>query len=397
MPDSPAQHRPTDASPASDGPDADAKPTPPAPEPNGSAPGEALQNLLSEYVLQHLPDRVARPHSMQEPPRAVGTHARLIPFLRAVPWGLGVLFVLSFVWDFPDVTLQIGSYSLVVEGLLRILSVSGLIGFLTNWLAITMLFQPRAPRPLVGQGLVPAQRERIAYRLAQAVSDELISEEIIKEKIHESGLISRYQEITVSVARSVVNDPDFRADLKALAADYIRDMLTSDEVRERIVDFTETQIEEHARGLPGLALRAYRFLNEEEFQRRLHEAVITLPESIDPVLDAIDPVLDDLPDRLEARADTIEDLLTQVVLSFVENLDVERIVVQNVRAYDERQLEELLKRTTNEQLNYIKYLGGVLGTLGGFVIWAPFAALTVFGLAGGAIYLVDETLYRLRR
>jgi uncharacterized membrane protein YheB (UPF0754 family) len=334
---------------------------------------------------------------MEEPPRAVGTHAALLPYLRSVPALLALCFGASFVWDFGGVQFTIFGHTLVFDGLLRIVSVSGLIGFLTNWLAITMLFQPRQSRPLVGQGLVPAQRERIAFRLAEAVSDELISEAIIKEKIHESGLIAEYRGLAVSVTRSVVNDPGFRRDVKALVVNYVDDLLASEEVRQRIVDFTEEQIDAHAeRGLAGLALRAYRFVNEEDFRARLHEAVADLPKALPHLLDELDPVLDQLPNRLEANADDIEDFVAQIVLSFVENLDVERIVVENVRSYDEQQLEDLLKRTTNEQLNYIKYLGGVLGMLGGFVIWEPAAALTLFGTAGLAIWGLDEFLFRLQ-
>jgi uncharacterized membrane protein YheB (UPF0754 family) len=334
---------------------------------------------------------------MDEPPRAVGTHAAILPYLRAVPLVLVGCFVFSFVWNFEDIQLTVWGHTLVFDGLLRVVSVSGLIGFLTNWLAITMLFQPRRPRPLVGQGLVPAQRERIAFRLAEAVSDELISEAIIKQKIHESGLIAEYRGLAVSVTRSVMNDPGFRRELKVLIQEYAEELLASDEVRQRIVDFTEEQITAHAeRGLAGLALRAYRFVNEDDFRTRLDEAVADLPQALPNLLDEIDPLLDQLPDKLEASADEIEDLVAQIVISFVENLDVERIVVENVRAYDERQLEELLKRTTNEQLNYIKYLGGVLGLLGGFVIWEPAAALALFGTAGLAIWGLDEMLFRLQ-
>ena len=357
----------------------------------------SLRALLARYVQQHLPEAgPPRPH-MDEPPRAVGTHAALLPYLRAVPVVLALCFGASFLWDFAGLQLTIWGHTLVFDGLLRIVSVSGLIGFLTNWLAITMLFQPRQPRPLVGQGLVPAQRERIAFRLAEAVSDELISEAIIKEKIHESGLIAEYRGLAVSVTRSVVNDPGFRRDVKALVVNYVDDLLASDEVRQRIVDFTEEQIDAHAeRGLAGLALRAYRFVNEEDFRARLHDAVADLPRALPHLLDELDPMLDQLPDKLEANADDIEDFVAKIVLSFVENLDVERIVVENVRSYDEQQLEDLLKRTTNEQLNYIKYLGGVLGLLGGFVIWEPAASLTLFGTAGLAIWALDEFLFRLR-
>jgi len=72
------------------------------------------------------------------------------------------------------------------------------------------------------------------------------------------------------------------------------------------------------------------------------------------------------------------------------------MIYENVQAYDERQLEMLLRRTTNEQLNYIKYLGAALGIIGGFIIWAPAVALLVFTGLGLAIYALDEILYRSR-
>lgn len=306
-------------------------------------------------------------------------------------------FLVSFVWDFPGVTVTIWDQTLAFDGLLRILAVSGLIGFFTNWLAITMLFQPRTPRPIVGQGVIPAQRERIAYRLAEAVSDELISESMIKQKIRESGLIEEYRDLAVSVTRDVLRDPNFRDDLKSVAANYVDRALSSPSVRQRIVKIAEEQIESHAQGgLPGLALRTYRMLYEDDFQERLHRAVRQLPQSLDPALDEMDELLDVLPEKMEEQSDEIEDLLAQVVRTFVENINVERIVVENVRSYDERQLEVLLKRTTNEQLNYIKYLGGILGLLGGLIIWEPFVAIGGFALLGGAIWLLDEILYRAR-
>src|SRR5690606_4569886 len=135
-----------------------------------------------------------------------GRLGQILPVMRLIPWVLGGLFALSFAWDFPGQAVQLFGRTLSVEGLLRILAVSGLIGFATNWLAITMLFQPREKRPIVPQGLIPAQRERVIFRLAQAISQELINEELIKQKIEESGAIRKYREQAVGVLKSVVED-----------------------------------------------------------------------------------------------------------------------------------------------------------------------------------------------
>ena len=355
-----------------------------------------LRDLVVDTVRHHFPASDDETPSIEEPPKRTGSYARWLPVLRALPWVLGALFALSFAWDFPGVTVTVGDYSILLEDLLRYTTVSGLIGFGTNWLAITMLFRPRQERPVVGQGLVPSQRERVAFRLAQAVSDELINKRIIMEKIRESGLAAQYRDLLMAVAGDVVTDDAVRRELKGLLRSVLRDVLSDPGVQDQIADFTAEQIERNADGLPGVAFRTYRLFGEEDFQARLREATRSLPEAIEPLLDEVDPVLDRIPAHLERHGDAIEELLTELILRLVGTINIERIVFENVRAYDEQQLEMLLRRTTNEQLNYIKYLGAVLGIVGGLIIWAPAAALAVVTTLGLTIYAVDEALFRAR-
>jgi uncharacterized membrane-anchored protein YjiN (DUF445 family) len=363
------------------------------------ARGRELRVLLMRYVRRHMPPPPPRkePRDMQ-PPRMVGAHARLLPFLQVIPILLAILFLTSFFWDFPGIEVSAFGLSLPLAGLLRITSVSGLIGFATNWLAITMLFQPREERPIFGQGLIPAQRERVIYRLARAVSEELINEEIIKRKIEESGVIPRVRETSMQVARGVIEDPDFRRELKQIVSEYFQQVLSSEVVRERIIALTVGKIEEYAgRGWGGLALKAYRYVNEADFQRRVDEAVTALPRSIDAILNELDHLLDRVPEKLEAQSHQIEAWATRAVMKFVENLDVYGMIIENMSRYDESKLESLLKKTSNEQLNYIKYLGGVLGFIGGLVIWMPLLALGTFAVIGTSLYTIDEVLFRRRK
>ena len=375
--------------------------SPPPAERTGSRPTPSSDGRLRRSVLRavvrNLRSEPAPDAEIEEPPQRVGSYARWLPVLRALPGALVGLFALSFAWDFPGMQISLAGHTMQVEGLLRIVTVSGLIGFGTNWLAITMLFRPRDPRPLVGQGLVPEQRERVAWRLAQAVSDELINEAIIVEKIRESGLAARYRDLTLSIADDVTDDDGFRRALKRRLRDALREALSDDDVQERIVAFTTEQLEVNARGLPGLALSTYRTFSEDAFQEQVRAAVERLPDAVGPLVDEIDPLLDALPERLRERADDIEDLITQLVVRFVGTIDIERIVLENVRAYDEQQLETLLKRTTNEQLTYIKYLGAVLGVVGGLVIWQPAASLLLLASGGLLLYAADEILFRMQR
>jgi len=357
-----------------------------------------FRDLLGKYVRRYLPHKEEEEERSQEPPKLQGSHAALLPLLQLIPVLLGIVFIGSFFWDFAGMNLTIFGNVYALDGLLKIVSVSGLIGFLTNWVAITMLFNPRKPRPLLGQGLIPAQRERVIFRLARTVSDELINEDIIKQKIEENQLIPKYRELAMNVTRGVLEDKDFRRELKILTADYVQNVLTSDAVRQRIVEFVIEKIESYAGdGVGGFALKAYRYVSEDDFKKRIDKAVFAIPGQIDLVLDDLDDLLDLIPAKIEERSDEIEEMATKVVLGFIENLDVYNMIMSNMIAYDESKLEDLLKKSTNEQLNYIKYLGGALGAIGGLVIWQPVPSLLMFSVSGALLFGIDEGLHRLRQ
>ncbi|MEM1117438.1 MAG: DUF445 family protein [Bacteroidota bacterium] len=361
--------------------------------------GRELVQLVVTYGKAHVPEAEPKPAVADTgPPRMVGRVGQLIPVLRVVPWLLAAVFVGSFWWDFDGVRLGVFGQELELAGLLRILAVSGLIGFLTNWLAITMLFQPRAKRAIIPQGLIPAQRERVIYRLSEAISRELINADIIKQKIQESGVIGRYRDLALGVVRGVVEDPGFRADLKGLAQSYAQEVLGSEAVRQEVAQLAVQKVEEQAgQGLGGVALKLYRTFAEADFQRRLDRALDDLPNAVAPLLDRIDTALDAVPKKAEARADEIEEAATKAVLAFVESFDIRSMIQEKARGFDEAQLESLLKSTSNEQLNYIKYLGAILGVFGGLVIWQPLGALAVFAAIGLVLWALDEALVRARR
>lgn len=194
-----------------------------------------------------------------------------LKILRVIPGILMALFITSFLWDFNDLSYRLLSHTFRFEGLLRILSVGGLIGFGTNWLAITMLFKPVEKHPLLGHGLIPAQKKGISTRLAQAVADDLINPEIIKQKIHDSDAISRYRKYSTRYIKTVIDDPDFRRELKMWAVQYVDDMIANPEIRSAIAEKILIQIESsiEKKTLEKAALRAYTFIKGQKCSRLL--------------------------------------------------------------------------------------------------------------------------------
>lgn len=357
-----------------------------------------LTRLIARYTRKHFAPPPPSDKGRQTPPQTTGIHAAALRYLQWIPLLLILGFAGSFAWDFPGWTSTVAGYEMPMDGLLRTISVSGLIGFFTNWLAIIMLFRPRERRPILGQGLLPAQRQRIAFRLSTVITEELVNEHTIAQTIHDSRIIEKYRDTVMQAIRGVLEDPAFRNDLKELTRDYVESVLRSPAVRDRIIDVTLDRIEQHSsKGVAGIALKAYRFFREDDLVEEIDRALLKLPENLDTSVDELDHLLDRIPPFLETHAEDVEQVATRTLLSFVRQIDVQEMIMENIRSYDDRKLERILQTTSNEQLNYIKYLGGVLGCIGGLVIWQPIPALITVATIAGAVFGLDELLSRWKR
>lgn len=353
---------------------------------------------LWHIIKRHtrISDMARPPVSKKQPERKTTYSNTLISILSAVPYLLLLLFTASFFWDFDGLSTTIWDYNLQFEGLLKILSVSGLIGFFTNWLAITMLFKPAEKRPILGHGLIPAQKNRIAYRLAQAVSEDLINPEIIKKKITESDIISRYRELSTRYIKNIIDDPEFRSDLKQWVVAYLDEMIADPEIRAALAKRILTQIEEalHNKSFEKIALKTYTFIKGREMQHIIEEALVQIPTSVESGLDKLDDLLDELPQKIDENSENIENVVTTLLHKLINQLDVHALVEDNLRSYDEQHISNIIRSATNEQLRYIQYLGAVLGVIGGFVIWEPLLSVVILLSLSGLLLTLDNIIFK---
>ena len=320
---------------------------------------------------------------------------KILRLLKPIPWILMATFFISFVWDFNSISYDFFGIALQFEGLLRIISVSGMIGFLTNWIAITMLFRPLVKRPLLGQGLIPAHKERIAYRLAHAVSEDLINPDLINLKIRESQAIKRYREQTVGHLQRVTASEPFRKDLKEWLMSYIKSIVQDQEFKESMTEQLLAELEDAMQDkiLEKAVLRTYSFFRGQSLHQFISELLDRLPVTAERNIRYLDEYLDDLPSKINANSDQIDDVITQVLNRLVNQLNVQKLVEENLRKYDEKKLELMIRNATNEQLKTIQYLGALLGTIGGFIIWEPILSLVILTIIFGSIYLIDIRLF----
>ncbi|WP_234573025.1 DUF445 domain-containing protein [Rhodohalobacter sp. 614A] len=352
-----------------------------------------LGQILSKY-LEFDSDGDSKKVQVQAAPEI--SKLPILQFLKPIPWILCVLFLFSFLWDFEGMGVEIFGMSLQFDGLIRIISVSGLIGYLTNWIAITMLFKPVKKRPLLGQGLVPAHKNRIAYRLSHAVSDDLINPELIKQKIRESKAISRYRLQAIEHMQEITEREDFREDLKEWILNYVDSIVQNPEFRKKVSDHILLEIEDalQNKAFEKVALKTYSFLSGQTLQEFIENLLERLPVTAERNIGYIEEYLDEFPDKIHRNSDKIDELITQLLYKLINQLNVQTLVEENLKKYDEQRLESMIRNATNEQLKTIQYLGAVLGTIGGFVIWEPILSLIGLTLIFGTIYLIDRQLYQ---
>ena len=136
---------------------------------------------------------------------------------------------------------------------------------------------------------------------------------------------------------------------------------------------------------------------EGPLRSAVDRAIREMPQGLGLVLKKLDLMLDALPDKLSARSDAIEEWATGAAQSFVGNLDVYTMLVSRMQSFDEDRLEDLIKYSSNDQLNYIKYLGGVLGFIGGLVIFNRWLALPALAALVLVLVGIDFLIIRVSR
>ncbi len=79
--------------------------------------------------------------------------------------------------------------------------VGSIIGYITNWLAIKMLFRPLCEKRIFGikipftPGLIPKERSRIAKSVGEAVGEHILSPDVISKALYKDAFESKFREL----------------------------------------------------------------------------------------------------------------------------------------------------------------------------------------------------------
>ena len=188
--------------------------------------------------------------------------------------------------------------------LLLIPIISAFIGWITNWVAIKMLFHPKQPKKILGitfQGIFPKRQNQSAEKLGKLVSDELLSFTDISEKITNSENLKKVMPL-----------------IDAHLDNFLKIKLAS--------------------SMPMISM----FIGEKT-TNQLKTIFITELEELFPII------------------------MQQYTENLKSELDIESIVIQKVQSFSSDKLENILYSIMSKEFRFIEILGAILGFLIGLI------------------------------
>ena len=283
----------------------------------------------------------------------------------------------------------------------------GVIGYITNDLAIRMLFRPRKA-VYIGKfhvpftpGLIPSQQGRIAQSIGDVVSSQLLNEETLRQTLLSESTIQNLQNKVRNFLTMLSKDERRVSELLSMPQVRDRISIDVDELTGKLTQSLTGKIIEAKLGytvVDSVIGDKMDFINQNKWlsilvddnaqksiKEKLAEKVNEIiaekaPGAIAAIVEKyrgeiMDARLCDLYARFQDKEDMIIDKLTEMYTSILgDNLgrllraiNIEKIVVDKINGLDPAELEKVIFGVMKHELRAIVYLGALLGFLMGFI------------------------------
>jgi len=229
-----------------------------------------------------------------------------------------------------------------IEILAVSVGVGAAIGYITNYVAIKLLFRPYKPIRLGNltvfpQGVIPREKKNLAKKVGTVVTDYILSEEEIRK---------------IVTSKEVQKEIDKFLDekIETLLDKDITEFLTREEIAEKFAEIIENVVKEKFSMFAGL-------VNKDMLKSILIK--LEMPLKINQIIE---------PDK-------VKDILKKEIFEFLEKevpqiflkAHIDKIVEEKVASFDEKTLEDMLFSLMKKHFGFINFAGAVLGGIIGFI------------------------------
>ena len=277
--------------------------------------------------------------------------------------------------------------------------IGAVIGYVTNWIAVKMLFRPLNPIKIgkiklpFTPGIIPKNKERIAKAIGDTISNNLLTEDAIvnsllseeKEKIIQEKI---EQELTKCSNENSIKENILKIveeDTYSKAVNFINDSLADNIVKtlkeENIGNMIASQIEIAAKEkMQGSMLRIFGI--NSIISNISSEVSIKINEYIDAngkeiVSNIINKKIDELEEtKVSAITRKINDseidvvsiimniynkIMKEKLTEILKAINISNIVTDKINSMDMLELEKLILTIMKKELNSLVNLGALIG------------------------------------
>ena len=287
--------------------------------------------------------------------------------------------------------------------------IGAIIGYITNDIAIKMLFHPRKTiyigrwRVPFTPGLIPKEKDRVARSVGNVVSTQLLSSDVISDSLKSDEMIGKIRGALENIVeKNRNNESTVEAVIERISPKELTNRIISglkedltNLIYKKLVDFkfgeniSKMTLQKIKDKMDLSMFSVISFMIDDNTIDLLSQSIgehidnIIADNSEEIIKDLIGTEVDKLKnekicvliEKYESKIPTLIDFIILTYEKIINNnlthimheINLAKIVEDRISAFDVMELENMIFGIMNKELKAIVYLGAVLGFLMGFV------------------------------
>jgi len=289
--------------------------------------------------------------------------------------------------------------------------VGALIGYITNWVAIKMLFRPRTAKYLFGirlpftPGMIPREKSRIAKSIGLAVGEKLLNKDIIMNTLISPDFHEKFEQLirkktdelkenTTSIQAAAQNllgaeiSETIMIKIQNYISHFLKEKIKDPDVITKITAYISKSIDQYIeKQLSNPLIRMALSFNSSIVQS-IKDTVISKVSDLlysdshewidELVQDQIASVktmeikeliqkIDDMDTVQRVMTNVLDNIIGQNIEYIIQAINIPAVIEKQINDYNVFEVEELILNIVDKELKAIIWLGAFLGFIMGFL------------------------------
>lgn len=278
------------------------------------------------------------------------------------------------------------------------------IGYITNDLAIRMLFHPYEAKYLFGHklpftpGLIPKEKNRMAESIAQMISEKLMTEDVLKDNLLSDDVLGKIgnaiddfganlqkdQQTIRQKAASILGEVEV-AKMETKAIDSLTDTVTGNlskaNLGDRLSDLAIEHLENNGGLMTKIGLAAFGSSIRKTIKNTVDNLIDTQarPLSNEMIRNSVNDILgtpiEQLLKNKEEQIGSIKNGIINLYKETINNqlskimgtINIQLMVENKIKAMEVKEMEDLIFGIMDKELKAIVWLGALLGFIMGII------------------------------